>query len=63
MEEKLKKSEDAQKVNKAIMREMALRTRASIKLIKIVNDLLGLTPKSNKFISFEYHDRIKNEEP
>ena len=52
----------AQSETDRVAEENAKQAKAYLSLMDRVNKLLGVTPKSNKYLSFEFHDRILNED-
>lgn len=51
-----------QEATRIRLEENAKQAKAYLSLMDRVNKLLGVTPKSNKYLSFEFHDRILNED-
>lgn len=51
-----------QEATRVRLEENAKQAKACLSLMDRVNKLLGVKPKSNKYLSFEFHDRILNED-
>ena len=51
-----------QEATRVRLEENAKQAKACLSLMDRVNKLLGIKPKENAPLYFEYHDRIKNEE-
>jgi hypothetical protein len=50
-----------QEATRVRLEENAKQTKACLSLMDRVNKLLGIKLKSNKYLSFEFHDRLRDE--